>query len=93
MSFTDKFIKLPCLIFNPDENDLLGKSNGEGRLITVTKSINPARIESYGETVPISDFREDNKCWTRVVMFSNDDYTVDLTVGEFERLLNNVRSL
>lgn len=78
-------------MFNVAESDLMNKQPVDSDLIAVTRNINPARIESYSETIPLNDYREDNKCWTSVVMFSGHDFIVDMTVIEFEKLLNNAK--
>lgn len=89
MRYTDRFIRLPCTIYNPEENELLNKSYKDSEKIEVMKIINPNRIESYGESIPVEDFREDNKVWTNVTMQSGDDFIANITIEEFETILNN----
>jgi hypothetical protein len=86
--FTDRFIEVTCVVYNPDEADLLGKKGSECELIEVTRKINEVQIESYAEAIPAHDFREDNKIWTNVNMKSSDSFIVNIPFKEFEKLLN-----
>lgn len=83
--FTERFIKVPSLVFSPENEELMGKSDN----VACSKKINPMRIESYGEVPPNESFHKDNKIWTLVVMQSGDTFTATITVEEFEKLIND----
>lgn len=82
-----QYLEVPCLMLNPDERDLMGKKDDECELIEVIRKIRPSRIEGYAETIPLSDFREDNKIWTAVVMESGDNFIVNMPLKDFENLI------
>jgi hypothetical protein len=86
--FTDRFIEVVCVVYNPEEADLMGKKGSECELIEVVRKINDVQIESYGEAIPAHDFREDNKIWTMVYLKRGDDFIVNIPFKEFEKLLN-----
>jgi len=87
--FTDRFLKVPCLMYNPDEEELMGKSYKDTQKIRTIKMINPLRIESYGEAIPVDDFYEGNKIWTCVNMQSGIDFIVTMAMDEFSKLIND----
>jgi hypothetical protein len=87
--FTDRFLKVNCLVYDQTEEDMMGKSYKDNKKIPVEKMINPMRIESFGEAIPIEDFFEDNKIWTNVVMQSGIDFIVTMKMGDFSKLLND----
>jgi len=86
--FTDRFIEVITVIYNPEEASLMGKRDADCEHILVTRKLNDASIESYNETIPANDFRDDNKIWTSVNMKSGDSFIVKMTLEEFEVLLN-----
>lgn len=81
------FIELPIIIYNGKEQEITGKQPDECGLIEAVKKIRVSRIESYQEAIPKSDFREENKIWTEVIMKSGDSFIVNMPLAEFEKLL------
>lgn len=82
-----KYIEVPVLVYSSYEADILDKNPHELQCIDCIRKINPARIESYCEAIPLNEFSEDNKCWTTVVMESGDEFIVSLPMKEFELLV------
>lgn len=80
----DNFISFPVIIYNTREHESTGKSPDECELIEVDRVLDITRIESYYQSIPLSDFREDNKIWTSVVMHSGDTFIVNMPILEFE---------
>jgi hypothetical protein len=86
--FTERFLKVPCIVYNTYEEEITGKHGKDCEMISVIKKINPTRIESYGEAVPLRDFSKENKIWTTVCMQSGDEFIVRIPIAEFEKILN-----
>jgi hypothetical protein len=81
------FIELPIIVFNGKEQQLTGKRADECELMEVVRKVRAISIESYQESTPLSDFREDNKIWTDVFTESGDSFIVNMPLAEFEKLL------
>lgn len=86
----NRFIDVPTLLYSSYEADLLDKNPHELECINVIKKINVDRIESYGEAIPLNEFSEDNKCWTTVIMFSGNEFIIDMPMHEFDIMLKNI---
>lgn len=82
--FTERFVTVPSLLFNPENDELLGK-NGK---IECMKTFNPMRVESYGESPSDENFSSDNKIHTLVIMQSGDQFVATIHIYEFEKLIN-----
>lgn len=82
------YLELPIITYNRKEQELTNKQPDECMLLEVFKKVRASRIESWQEAIPSSDFREDNKIWTEVVMESGDSFIVNLPCSKFEELLN-----
>lgn len=80
----DNFISFPVIIYNTREQESTGKNPDECELIEVDRVLDITRIESYYQSIPLSDFREDNKIWTTVVMHSGDTFIVNMPILDFE---------
>jgi|EndMetStandDraft_8_1072994.scaffolds.fasta_scaffold1079272_1 hypothetical protein len=83
------FIELPIIAYNPKHEEIFNKRPDECELIEIVRKVKVARIESYHEGIPVSDFRDDNKIWTDVFMEIGDSYIVNMPLAEFEKLLIN----
>jgi len=81
------FIELPIIVYDKNEQEITNKAADECGLMEVIKKVRSSRIEGYSESIPLSDFREDNKTWTDVVMESGDSFIVNMPLAEFEKLL------
>lgn len=81
------FIELPIIVYNGKEQQITNKQPDECELIEAIKKVKSLRIESYQQAIPASDFREDNKIWTEVVMESGESFIVNMPLFEFEKLL------
>lgn len=81
------FIELPIIVYDSKQMDITNKSADECDLMEVIKKVNASSIESYSESIPLSDFREDNKVWTDVFMKSGDTFIVNMPFDKFEKLL------
>lgn len=79
------FIEVPCLIYDHEKSerseDLGLKIDDE--FISVKKMIDKDQIEMIGETIPIDDFREENKIWTSVGFKSGENVIVDMPYSDF----------
>ena len=84
--FTERFLSIPSLIFNPKDEDLMGKCTKE---VSCIKNINPMRIESYGDAPANENFEEGSNIWTLVIMQSGDNFIATITVQQFEKLIND----
>jgi hypothetical protein len=84
---TYDFLELPIIIYNNQEQELTNKQPDECELIEAIKKVNASRIESYREAIPASDFRDNNKIWTEVVMESGEMFIVNMSLTEFEKVL------
>lgn len=76
--FSDKFIKLPIRVHNPNQNDLLG-TNVE---IDTYEMVNPFTISSYRPSIDPSDM-------TYVSFKDGSGMMVYMNIREFESLMNN----
>lgn len=81
------FIELPVIIYNSKEQEITNKQADECELVEVIKKIRSCSIESYQETIPASDFRDDNKVWTELVMDIGDRFIVNMPLAKFEKVL------
>lgn len=86
--FTDSFLEIPCLVFDQEVADIIGKKGSEMPLIEVVAKIIKTEIDSYAEAIPLDDFRSDNKIWTGIQMKSGQHYIVNMPLDDFEKLLN-----
>ena len=89
MNFTDKFLEVDCFAYNNEESELYNAKQKESDLVRCKRLINPSRIESINEAIPLYDFREDNAIWVNITMFSGNEFIVDMPLTEFKKLLNN----
>jgi len=78
-----KLISLPCMVYNSEEADLLGKEPHECDLIEIERFVNFDRIESISETIPLKNWSESNKIWCTIYMESGVDFIVNMPLGEF----------
>jgi len=85
---SNRFIEVSVLVYSSYEANILDKNPHELECIGCIRKLNPDRIESYCEAIPLNYFHEDNKCWTTVVMESGDEFIVSLPMSEFEKILN-----
>lgn len=81
------FIEIPVIIYDDNEEEILNKRPEDCQLMEVIRKVRSSSIESYRETIPSGDFREDNKIWTEVTMDSGDYFIVNMPLSEFEKLL------
>lgn len=81
------YIELPIIIYDNKEQEITNKQPDECELIEAIKKVRASRIESYRQAIPASDFREDNKIWTEVVMESGEMFIVNMPLSEFEKVL------
>lgn len=84
-TFTERFLEVPIMNVNKEQEEIMGT---EGDYVRCIMKINPRRIETYCETIPTKEYRPDNKIWTSVVMESGDSFIVRMTLEKFETLLN-----
>lgn len=77
---------LPVITYSEKEQTITGKEPDECELMELTRMVDLNSIESYSESVPISDFREDNKIWTSVVMASGDEFIINMPFTDFDSL-------
>lgn len=85
------YISFPVIIYNTKEEQQTGKNPDECELIEVDRVIDICRIESYYQSIPASDFRDDNKIWTSVVMQSGNEFIVNMPILEFELFFDRER--
>ena len=83
------FIELPIVIYDGNEEEITNKQPHDCSLMEVIRKVRAKSIESYRETIPSGDFREDNKIWTEVMMESGDAFIVNMPLADFEKLLKN----
>jgi hypothetical protein len=83
------FIEIPTVTYNSKEQELSNKQPDECELVELVKKVKSYSIESYREAIPSGDFREDNKIWTEITMYSGDSFIANMTLAEFEKLLTN----
>lgn len=85
--FTDRFILIPITLYNRKQKDEQGLKNYEE--VDAKAKINPLCIESYREAIPDgSDITEESKTCTVVMMKSGDAFEIEMTIAEFEVILN-----
>ena len=82
-----RFIEVPCITYDNWEEDVMGKSQLDCVMIEIMKWIDPDRIESYGEAIPVKGFKENNKIWTSITMQSGDNFIVNMPLPEFKELI------
>ena len=83
MNFTDKFIKLPCEIFNNDFED--EKLNNPDGLMTFIK-VDPFTIGRYHPVNYSDDYVLDG---TKILFKDGTDIMIPITIDEFEKILND----
>lgn len=81
------FIEVPGMMYDQAEQELTGKHPDGCALMEVEMKIDRNRIEGYYETCPTSEFSEDRKIWTKVVMQSGAEYILNMPYKDFEKLL------
>lgn len=81
------YLELPIIIYNNNEQEITNKAPDDCELIEAIKKVKGSHIEGYQEAIPSSDFRDDNKIWTEVIMESGDRFIVNMPLAEFEVLL------
>ena len=88
MSFTDRFICATVLIY--DGAAAKYKDEKDCETIPTIVKINPFKIESYQQSIPLNlDFSEESKTCTNVTMESGEEHLLRLPIDEFEKLLNS----
>lgn len=87
--FTDRFIKVPIVLFDSNQNKLTNKEDYECDQIDSFKKILPPCIESYEPAMPAGDgFGIDNQTCTYITMKSGDSFLAFIDTKSFEKLLN-----
>lgn len=79
MKFTDRYVELPIAIFNAKHKELTGKED----LIDATLKVLPFEISEY---YPSDD---EGVPKTQTYLKNGQSYLIELTVPEFENVLNN----
>ena len=79
--------ELPVVTYNTKEQEITGKQPDECELMELSRFVDISQVESYQEAIPVSDFREDNKIWTSVVMCSGDTFIVNMTYADFHKMI------
>ena len=94
MPFTDRFIKVPVIKYDLDEENLMGKDPHDcGRYLTY-KCIDPQEIASYDPAIPKGQsLIKENEVWTSVYMKYGDSFYTPITIEEFESILNNFKHI
>jgi len=80
--FTDRFIKVPCKIYDTKEEELTGNSKGESAFIKIL----PLEISHYYKS---NDNEEPEIPCVQVCLKSGIYIMVFLELHEFEKLLND----
>jgi hypothetical protein len=89
--FTDRFIKVPIILFDVKEHDLLDKEPWECDAITVMRRIDPERVQDYYACIPAGQqFEEDNLTVTEISMANGETFVIRMPIKEFETLLNGI---
>jgi hypothetical protein len=85
--FTDRFIEITVWIYDGEAAKFKDEKECE-RMPTACK-INPFKIESYQQSIPIDlEFEEEGKVCTSIVMESGESHLARMTINEFEKILN-----
>ena len=92
MPFTDRFIKVPVIKYDIDEENLMGKDPHDcGRYLT-HKCIDPHEIGSYDPSIPKGmPLEKENEIWTSIYMKYGDTFYTPMSIDEFESILNNFK--
>ncbi len=89
MTFTDRYIKVPTIVYNNKQQELFNKESHECEQLGTFRMINPMRIESYEPAMPAeAGFGLDAQIATSIIMYSGESLMTYLTINEFEKLFN-----
>lgn len=87
MPFTDRFIEITIATFDGSAAKYKNEEDCE-RLENRCK-INPFKIESYQESIPIElEFSKENQVVTNIIMESGESHLAKIPIDQFEKLLN-----
>ena len=83
--FTDRFIKAPIQIFDKQNADIIGYNDESASAISYMK-LNPFEISHYRP-----EYTEDSVEYRQTLVYfkSGDSVYINLSISEFEKLLNN----
>lgn len=84
----NSFIEVPGMMYDSAEQELTGKHPDTCNLMEVEMRIDRTQIEGYYETCPTSEFSEERKIWTKVVMRSGSEFLLNMPFVDFEKLLH-----
>lgn len=89
-NFTDRYIKVPVILYDTEEENIIGKKDYECNQLEAVARINPFEIEYYRPGISgDSDFEEKNMIVTSVFFKSGESLLVFMHIDEFEDLLNS----
>lgn len=89
-NFTDRYIKVPVILYDTKEENILGKEDYDCEQIETMARINPFEIEYYRSGIHNKDdFEEKNMTVTSVFFKSGESLLVFMHIDEFENLLNS----
>ena len=90
--YTDKFIKIPVIKYDREQQDLLDKDPNDCDQYETYRRINPFHILAYEPSIPKGkELSKENEIWTYLFMTGGYDFYVPITIEEFEKILNAIK--